>query len=105
MRLRRRCGSWKRTTSGARPSEARRHRCSKLDAVVQQAHRWSRARRMTSAVVFAYHNVGARCLRVVLAHRIRVDLVVTHHDDPAENQWFERVADVAADYAIPCIAP
>ena len=51
---------------------------------------------MTSAVVFAYHNVGARCLRVLLAHGIDVPLVVTHDDDPAETLWFERVADVAA---------
>ena len=60
---------------------------------------------MTTAVVFAYHNVGARCLRVLLAHGVRVPLVVTHHDNPAETIWFERVADVAADYAIPTIAP
>ena len=37
---------------------------------------------MTSAVVFAYHDVGARCLRVLLAHGIDVPLVVTHEDDP-----------------------
>ncbi len=49
-----------------------------------------------SAVVFAYHDVGARCLRVLLAQGIRVALVVTHEDDPRENIWFERVADVAA---------
>lgn len=60
---------------------------------------------MTSAVVFAYHNVGARCLRVLLAHGVRVPLVVTHLDDPRETLWFERVADVAADYGIPWIAP
>ena len=46
------------------------------------------------AVVFAYHNVGARCLRVLRAHGIDVPLVVTHADDPGETQWFERVADV-----------
>jgi len=60
---------------------------------------------MTSAVVFAYHNVGARCLRVLLAHGVRVPLVVTHEDDPAETIWFERVADVAAGYGIPTITP
>ena len=27
---------------------------------------------MTSAVVFAYHNVGVRCLEVLLAHGIEV---------------------------------
>jgi methionyl-tRNA formyltransferase len=60
---------------------------------------------MTRAVVFAYHNVGARCLRVLLAHHVEVPLVVTHADDPAETRWFERVADVASDYGIPSIAP
>lgn len=60
---------------------------------------------MTTAVVFAYHNVGARCLRVLLAHGVRVPLVVTHADNPAELIWFERVADVAADYGIEAIAP
>lgn len=54
-----------------------------------------------NAVVFAYHNVGVRCLRTLLARGMRVDLVVTHRDDPGETQWFERVADVAAAEGIP----
>ena len=57
------------------------------------------------AVVFAYHNVGVRCLKVLLAHGVDVALVVTHQDDPNENVWFERVADVASDYGIPMITP
>ena len=60
---------------------------------------------MSRAVVLAYHNVGARCLRVLRAHGIDVPLVITHEDDPAEALWFERVADVAADLGLPCIAP
>ena len=60
---------------------------------------------MPRAVVFAYHNVGARCLRVLRAHGIEVPLVVTHEDDPSEIQWFERVADVAEDLGIEWIAP
>jgi methionyl-tRNA formyltransferase len=60
---------------------------------------------MTTAVVFAYHNVGARCLRVLLAHGIRVPLVVTHADNPNEVIWFERVADIASDYGIPVVMP
>ena len=59
----------------------------------------------TKAVVFAYHNVGARCLRVLRAHGIDVPLVVTHADDPGEVQWFERVADAADDLRLPWIAP
>ena len=57
------------------------------------------------AVVFAYHNVGARCLRVLCAHGVDVPLVVTHADDPAEAQWFERVADIADDLGLTWIAP
>lgn len=60
---------------------------------------------MTRAVVFAYHNVGARCLRVLRAHGVDVPLVITHTDDRRETQWFERVADVADDLALPWIAP
>jgi methionyl-tRNA formyltransferase len=59
----------------------------------------------TSAVVFAYHDVGARCLHVLLSHGIDVPLVVTHADDPRENIWFERVADVAAKNAVHAITP
>jgi methionyl-tRNA formyltransferase len=55
--------------------------------------------------VFAYHDVGARCLRVLLAHGVEVPLVVTHQDDPDENVWFERVSDVAQAHRLPWIAP
>ena len=44
-------------------------------------------------------------MRVLLAHGIHVPLVVTHADDPRENIWFERVADVAAKNELPAIAP
>ena len=60
---------------------------------------------MPRAVVFAYSDVGARCLRVLRAHDIDVPLVVTHADDPSEVQWFERVADVADDLGLRWIAP
>lgn len=53
------------------------------------------------AVVFAYHNVGDRCLRVLHARGVEVALVVTHRDRPDENIWFRRVADTAADLGIP----
>ncbi|HEY1287224.1 MAG TPA: formyltransferase [Burkholderiales bacterium] len=50
---------------------------------------------MTSAAVFAYHDVGVRCLRVLLEGAVEVPLVVTHRDDPAEAHWFESVAALA----------
>ncbi len=60
---------------------------------------------MTRAVVFAYHNVGYRCLDVLLAHGVDVALVVTHQDNPNENIWFDSVAQLAALHGIPVITP
>lgn len=60
---------------------------------------------MSRAVVFAYHNVGVRCLKVLLAQGVDVALVVTHEDNPNENIWFGSVAQVCRDYDIPFITP
>ena len=60
---------------------------------------------MSSAVVFAYHNVGVRCLSVLLAHGVKVKLVVTHQDNPNENIWFDSVAKLASLHGIPVITP
>ena len=60
---------------------------------------------MPSAVVFAYHQVGVRCLAVLLAHGIEVALVVSHEDDPGESIWFESVTSLAKLNGIEAIAP
>ena len=60
---------------------------------------------MSRAVVFAYHNVGARCLSVLLAHGVDVALVVTHRDNPKETIWFDSVSELAALHGIPAIMP
>lgn len=60
---------------------------------------------MPRAVVFAYHNVGVRCLKVLLAQGVVIPLVVTHDDNPAEQIWFDSVARTAADYELATIAP
>jgi methionyl-tRNA formyltransferase len=60
---------------------------------------------MSRAVVFAYHNVGVRCLKTLLARGVEVALVVTHEDNPNENIWFGSVAQVCRDYDIPYITP
>jgi methionyl-tRNA formyltransferase len=57
------------------------------------------------AVVFAYHDVGINCLKALLAAGIKIDLVVTHQDDPNENVWFGSVAKLCADQKIPYITP
>ncbi|MBE0615375.1 MAG: formyltransferase [Burkholderiales bacterium] len=60
---------------------------------------------MTSAVVFAYHNVGVRCLRVLLDQGVQVALLITHKDNPAETIWFDSVEKLARARAIPVITP
>ncbi|MCK9200967.1 MAG: formyltransferase [Gallionella sp.] len=60
---------------------------------------------MSRAVVFAYHNVGFRCLSVLLAHGVDVALVVTHRDNPKEVIWFDSVQKLAELHGIPVITP
>jgi methionyl-tRNA formyltransferase len=55
------------------------------------------------AVVFAYSNVGDRCLRVLHARGVQVALVVTHRDHAGEVLWFQRVADTADELGLPWI--
>ena len=57
------------------------------------------------AVVFAYHNVGVRCLKVLLARGIDVALVVTHQDNPAETIWFESVVSLCDEQGLPTVTP
>lgn len=58
-----------------------------------------------ASVVFAYSQVGVRCLSVLLAHAVEVALVVTHEDDPGENVWFDSVANLAAAHGIATVTP
>ncbi|MFJ3058378.1 formyltransferase [Herbaspirillum sp. NPDC087042] len=58
-----------------------------------------------NAVVFAYHDVGVRCLKVLLARGVQVSLVVTHEDSASENIWFGSVAGVCREHGITCITP
>ena len=60
---------------------------------------------MPSAVVFAYHNVGVRCLQALLARGVDVRLVVTHEDTPGENIWFASVKTLAEELGLPVITP
>ena len=55
---------------------------------------------MFRAVVFAYSEVGVRCLAALIEHRVQVPLVVTHEDSPTENAWFGSVADLADKHGI-----
>ncbi|MBI1395007.1 MAG: formyltransferase [Betaproteobacteria bacterium] len=53
------------------------------------------------AVVLAYHDVGYRCLSVLLARGVDVALVITHRDSPGENIWFPSVAELAKLHELP----
>lgn len=58
-----------------------------------------------TAVVFAYHSVGVRCLQVLMARGVQIKLVVSHQDNPDEAIWFESVAALCQQHGIPCITP
>jgi methionyl-tRNA formyltransferase len=49
--------------------------------------------------------VGVNCLKALLHADIKIDLVVTHQDDPNENAWFGSVAKLCEDYKIPYVTP
>ena len=58
-----------------------------------------------TSVVFAYSEVGARCLGALFDSGVDVRLVVTHHDDPNEQRWFASVAEVARGAGCRVVAP
>jgi methionyl-tRNA formyltransferase len=59
----------------------------------------------TRAVVFAYHDVGVRCIKVLLSAGVEIPLVVTTKDDPNETQWFASAAGLAEEYGLPVVTP
>ena len=61
--------------------------------------------KIPGAVVFAYHNGGVRCIKVLLAGGVDVRLVVTHEDNPLESIWFESVGALCRAEGIACITP
>ncbi len=60
---------------------------------------------MFSAVVFAYSEVGHRCLQLLLDHQVRVPLVFTHEDQVGERRWFGSVAQLAAARGVRAVTP
>jgi methionyl-tRNA formyltransferase len=58
-----------------------------------------------TAVVFAYSEVGARCLGALFEAGVDVRLVVTHEDDPNEQRWFASVAEVARGAGCRVVTP
>ena len=60
---------------------------------------------MTRAVVFAYSEVGVRCVRELLAQGIDIPLLFTHEDDPGENRWFASVKQLAHARGVHAVTP
>ena len=60
---------------------------------------------MTRAVVFAYSEVGVRCVRELLAQGMQIPLLFTHADDPNEHQWFGSVRQLADQHGIEAVTP
>jgi methionyl-tRNA formyltransferase len=60
---------------------------------------------MTTAVVFAYSEVGVRCVRALLDRGVTIPLLFTHTDDPNEHQWFGSVLELAHEYGIHAVTP
>jgi methionyl-tRNA formyltransferase len=55
---------------------------------------------VTRAVVFAYSEVGVRCVRELLAQEIKIPLLFTHADDPGEAHWFGSVAELGRAHGL-----
>ena len=55
---------------------------------------------MTRAVVFAYSEVGVRCVSELLAQGVDIALLFSHADDPAESQWFGSVKALAKQHGL-----
>jgi methionyl-tRNA formyltransferase len=60
---------------------------------------------VTRAVVFAYSEVGVRCVGELLAQGVEIPLLFTHPDDPGESRWFGSVPDLARRHGIRVATP
>jgi methionyl-tRNA formyltransferase len=60
---------------------------------------------VTSAVVFAYSEVGVRCVRELMSSGITIPLLFSHADDPKESQWFGSVQQLAQDHGLKVVTP
>jgi UDP-4-amino-4-deoxy-L-arabinose formyltransferase/UDP-glucuronic acid dehydrogenase (UDP-4-keto-hexauronic acid decarboxylating) len=54
-----------------------------------------------TAVVFGYHDVGCRGIRVLRRLGVEIPAVYTHDDDPDENVWFGSVKKTCAELGVP----
>jgi methionyl-tRNA formyltransferase len=60
---------------------------------------------VTTAIVFAYSEVGVRCVRELLARGVKIPLLFSHADDPNEARWFGSVRQLAEDHGLRVVTP
>jgi len=60
---------------------------------------------VTTAIVFAYSEVGVRCVRELLAQGVKIPLLFSHADDPNEAQWFGSVQQLAESNGLKVVTP
>lgn len=60
---------------------------------------------MHKVIVMGYHNIGCRCLKVLVSRGVAVSAVFSHLDDPRERCWFDSISDLARSYRIPVLYP
>jgi methionyl-tRNA formyltransferase len=60
---------------------------------------------VTTAVVFAYSEVGVRCVRELLRQGVSIALLFSHDDDPKETQWFGSVRQLAQEHGLKVVTP
>ena len=56
-------------------------------------------------VVFAYHNMGITGLDALKKEGFNIQAVISHHDNPEENCWFDSVVEWAKVNGIPAYCP
>ena len=61
--------------------------------------------KVATAIVFAYSEVGVRCVRELVASGITIPLLFSHADDPKETQWFGSVQQLAQDHGLKVVTP
>jgi methionyl-tRNA formyltransferase len=60
---------------------------------------------VTTAIVFAYSEVGVRCVQELIARGVKIPLLFSHRDDPKETQWFGSVRRLAEDRGLKDVTP
>jgi methionyl-tRNA formyltransferase len=60
---------------------------------------------MKKVIVMGYHNIGCRCLKVLVSRGVLVSAVFSHLDDPKEVCWFDSISELAKSYRIPVLYP